>query len=328
MLLVVHQAVFGVSQSPFVSSFILVEAGKARQFSSYDALQRRHEGHLGPSQGGLLDALSTFSDCVEQASSPQDAGPVTEYEASCCNDLLDISRRSLVVGVVQQRMHFEAEHRLSVCIVAISFAGPTSGKETEEETASPGPPTADAAGDSVEKAEGETMKAWKIDVSPATAPEATRTGRVAWRVWRLYMRSAGLPLVLLLLLACAVRPTANHVEAILKGNEPQQHIPRARPSLSFAPTCAQASTYCTTLCDYWLRRWTSRGSPPLPRVHAWVAHYSGYDEAAEDFFYLMGYWALALLSVVSSVVTTVAFVRCGVNASSVLQANMLAALLR
>ncbi|XP_026189649.1 uncharacterized protein LOC113146457 [Cyclospora cayetanensis] len=48
--------------------------------------------------------------------------------------------------------------------------------------------------------------AWKVDVNtPASGPEATRTGEVAWRVWRLYMRSAGVHMVLLLLIACAVR---------------------------------------------------------------------------------------------------------------------------
>lgn len=48
------------------------------------------------------------------------------------------------------------------------------------------------------------VKAQTEGSPPTAVPEATRTGTVSWRVWRLYMRSADLHGVALLLLACAV----------------------------------------------------------------------------------------------------------------------------
>ena len=65
------------------------------------------------------------------------------------------------------------------------------------------PATASATGGA--KAASAGSCEWRVEVSSAAGPEATRRGKVAWRVWRLYARSAGLPMVLLLLLACAVR---------------------------------------------------------------------------------------------------------------------------
>ncbi|KAL8455241.1 hypothetical protein Emag_000944 [Eimeria magna] len=270
VLLVASHAAEFVVQSSFVSGFLLVEGGTAKQYASYETLQRRHEdgailtGDCFPKSPLALSASRGSSG----QSSPQETGSSTDIAPTDGKD----EEEDLPSG------HLEAP------------AVPSAASDDDS-----GPAAGDAvgAGEPLQgKAENAAPGEWMVKVPPASAPESTRTGAVSWRVWRLYMRSAGLPVMLVLLLACA------------------------------------ASTYCTTLCDYWLRRWTSRDSPPLPEVHAWVSRHSGRREAAHDLFYLLGYWGLALLSVSFSVVTTVAFVRCGVNASSVLQANMVAALLR
>ncbi|KAL8425378.1 hypothetical protein Efla_003606 [Eimeria flavescens] len=270
LLVAPHEAEIIAKQSSFISGFLLVEGGTARQYPSYEALQGRHEQDIRPEEAlprAALPANSFLDVCGEQSAQ---------------------QGSSLNAGFVSAdgKEHGKEESAMERSETAVSCAlGSADSVAAADGAAASAEPLETMAED---KAAGK----WKVEVPRAAAPEATRTGTVSWRVWRLYMRSSGLPAMLVLLLACA------------------------------------ASTYCTTLCDYWLRRWTARGPPPLPKVYSWVSLHSASREAAHDLFYLLGYWGLALLSVAFSVVTTVAFVRCGVNASSVLQANLIAALLR
>ncbi|KAL8435956.1 hypothetical protein ACSSS7_002097 [Eimeria intestinalis] len=270
VLLVAPHAAEFVAQSSFVSGVLLVEGGTARQYASFEALQRRHEeGAIPPGACPPKSplALSLFQEGTEE-SSPQETGSSTKSGPPDDKD----EEGDLPSG------------HLGAPAVSAAASDDESGPSASDAVGAAEPPQ--------KKAEDAAPGQWTVKVLPAATPESTRTGAVAWRVWKLYMRSAGLPVMLVLLLACA------------------------------------ASTYCTTLCDYWLRRWTARGPPPWPELHAWVSRHSSRLEAAHDLFYLLGYWGLALLSVSSSVVTTVAFVRCGVNASCVLQANLVASLIR
>lgn len=90
---------------------------------------------------------------------------------------------------------------------------------------------------------------------------------------------------------------------------------------------AQLSAACTALCDYWIRRWTAKDAYPFPVLRYWISSYLG-SLNTDDHYFLFVYWALVAFSVAFSVVTTVAFVRCGLQASTLLQANMLAAVIR